>query len=182
MDLYLAIRLKAFLAVTKPDKPYLVRKTIRWYSKTFSTPIKVVEGLPLEEVFQAFYEEHYEEMDSEARESEKEDLLLSDEDRYRRMLEAEAEEAESFDCARFIAEDERRQKKEATLKSESKKLGSIVPGGVTAGAPIVATEAGVKIQDLPKAMPPAITMNFMDADEFEDELEGFGSMKQPEKP
>lgn len=36
---------------------------MRWYSKTFHTPLPMVADIPLDEMFQAYYEEMYEKME-----------------------------------------------------------------------------------------------------------------------
>jgi hypothetical protein len=65
-----AVRLAALQVVfdsrrKKPkevDPEYYLRRIFRWYSKTFATPLHEVEELPLSDVLQHYWEEHYEDM------------------------------------------------------------------------------------------------------------------------
>lgn len=97
MEALEAIKVLAFRTVQQPDTAYLTRRLHRWYSKTFHVPLEKAEELPLEDVWQVFFEEKYEDMSPDELEAEKQEILLSDEDRSRRAIEAEALEAEMFE-------------------------------------------------------------------------------------
>lgn len=43
----------------EPSYEFSRRSIFRWYSKTFNTPLHVVNTLPIFDVFQAYYEDHY---------------------------------------------------------------------------------------------------------------------------
>lgn len=69
MDPFKAIKLKAARSVwnSKQDNPkddddYVRFRIVRWYSKTFHTPLSEVEDLPFIEVFEAFTLESYEDL------------------------------------------------------------------------------------------------------------------------
>ena len=100
MDFYHALQCVAMQAVLNPDRDAWLRHVVRWYSKTFHTPIADVEQLPMDEVLLAYYESSFEEMEDDEREEHVHKLLETDEQRAaRERLEAKAEEAgdELFD-------------------------------------------------------------------------------------
>lgn len=49
--------------VTAPDADYEYRRVVRWYAKTFHTPIALVREIPFEELLQDYYESVYEDME-----------------------------------------------------------------------------------------------------------------------
>ncbi len=49
--------------VTAPDAEYEYRRVVRWYAKTFHTPIAQVREIPFEELLQDYYESVYEDME-----------------------------------------------------------------------------------------------------------------------
>lgn len=50
----------ALAGAVKPDAESNLRFVMRWYSKTFSTPLHVVaDELPIEDIWLAFFEERY---------------------------------------------------------------------------------------------------------------------------
>ncbi len=61
-----ALGLVALQGIAAPDMAAQTRHVLRWYSKTFSTPLHVVQNLiPLEDVWMAYFEEKYEAMEPE---------------------------------------------------------------------------------------------------------------------
>lgn len=77
-----AIGLLALQSVAAPDMAAQTRHVLRWYSKTFSTPLHVVEQIiPLEDVWQAFFEEKYEALEPEELEQAVKDALTPPEER-----------------------------------------------------------------------------------------------------
>jgi hypothetical protein len=176
-----AIRIRAFRAVTAPNLEYLTRRVIRWYSKTFSTPIDRVEELPLEDIFQAYYEDHYESLDPDGREAECEDLLTTDEQRLQQILSEEAAEAEMFEMARIVAAEEAQKK--ARPKSGPKSEEQIT--AMTHPVPGLLKEIKESREsDLPvsKPLPPAIEMKFMEESDLQAEIARFESLADGRKP
>lgn len=93
MNLWEAIRIQALQSVMKSSAEYEIRKLFRWYSKTFHTPLKEVEDLPLEQIVRDYWESQYENMD----EGELEyaiTALVTDEHERLCQEEAEAEEVQ----------------------------------------------------------------------------------------
>jgi hypothetical protein len=62
MDQIRALQIIALKEVLSENqsKDFQLRSIFRWYSKTFHTPLHVVEGLPEFDVLQAYFEDHYE--------------------------------------------------------------------------------------------------------------------------
>jgi hypothetical protein len=179
MDVYQAIRIRALRSVLSPDSSYLIRKIIRWYSKTFHMPLAQVEDIPIEDLLQAYWEERYEGMSEDQLAAEREELLTSPEARYERILAEEAEEAEMFEMGKIVAAEEAAKKRAQVSKPSDQPL---TPLQHQTPQPIrELPEADLPVTKLPKEMPPGITMTFVDDATFEAELEGYGTMAQPER-
>lgn len=167
MDVYSAIRISAFRAVQEEDREYALRKMMRWYSKTFHTPLPQVEEIPLEDIAQAYFEERYAEMDDRQLEQELAELKKTPEEVYQQMLKEEADEAEMFQMARMVAEEAKRSR--AAVKQKD---GTIAPVQHAATRlPTMVPEA-----DLPKALPvppPDLTMSFTTDAALEAEIAAF---------
>lgn len=179
MDLYKAIRIRAMKAVLDPDPQYTVRRVLRWYSKTFRTALADVEELPLEDVFQAYYEEMYEDMSPDHRDRERQELLITDEERSRMIAVEEAQEAELFEMGKVFAAEEAEKKRAASTKSGDQKIAEIQHHGTGPFKPRDLPESDLPV---PAKIPAGISMTFLDEAEFEKELDGFGVMAQPKKP
>lgn len=64
MHVFEAVRVIALRNVVKENNPdYFMRRVYRWYSKTFHTPLHVVDELPPEFILQHYWEEHFEDME-----------------------------------------------------------------------------------------------------------------------
>lgn len=182
MDRYHALRLKALLAVMRPERDYFLRKIHRWYSKTFHTPIAEVEEIPIDVILEALYEEKYEAMTSQELDEERQEMLVTEEQRRQEMMDAEVEEAEAFDFAALIALEEMAKKKKAPQTAKPADPGQLASPGPKEG-PISPRPRQEKESVLPTPkLLPAISMKFVDESEFDDELDGFGAMAQPPKP
>ena len=76
MDAYRAIKLIALRDVLKERTPESMwRKICRFYSKTFHTPLHLVETLPKLDVAQAYFEEAYDNMEEKDLQNELHELL-----------------------------------------------------------------------------------------------------------
>lgn len=179
MDLFQAIRLRALKAVLHPDREYLIRRTLRWYSKTFHTPLHVVEEMPVEDVIVAYYEEQYAQMSEDQLAAEKEELLTPDEVRTARIIAEEAEEAEMFEMSQIVAAEEAAKKRAEVTKAATQKLADLQHQPLGPIKPHDLPESD--LPKVPREMPEGITMSFVDDADFEAELEGFGAMGQPER-
>lgn len=93
-DVIKSARLLAMQAVKTDlvDPQYFFRLVFRWYSKTFSTPLHIVEELPLEDVLQHYFESKYETLEPlELEEELKAILETAAERKEREQKEAEEE-------------------------------------------------------------------------------------------
>jgi hypothetical protein len=173
-----ALRLVALRLIHKPDREFFLRRVMRWYSKTFHTPLERVEEIPTDDLLRVWYEEQYLAMSPDDLERERVDLLTTSQQRYEQILTECADEAEMFVTSQVIAAEEARAKLEAKKAKEQKIAEPQAKSGPI--RPVTMPET-----DLPRVssnVPPDITMNFMDEKSFEAELNGFGAMGQPTKP
>jgi hypothetical protein len=90
-----ATKTKALKAIVKPDMAASLRRIFRWYSKTFSTPLHIVDDLPLEDILQAYFEDMYENMEAPLLEAEIATMSMSPAER-KALGEEEEEEEEDF--------------------------------------------------------------------------------------
>lgn len=156
MNKYEALRLVALQGAYKPDAESNVRYVMRWYSKTFHTPLHEVYDLPLEDVWLAFYEERYQALEKEDLEDEVAKALESPAARHEREMEDEAEKASALEFAKMS---EAMNKVAKTVDKVKETIGSM------------------KVPEV--ALPPAapvieenIQMEFVDPEEMEKLLGG----------
>ena len=177
MNHYDALKLLALRAVMKPDGDAHFRSICRWYSVTFHTPLHMVEELPEDDVLTAYYEKTYEDLEDAEKDELLRALLESDEEKKQKLLEKDREAAESFEFARRLAAEERQRAaktKVAEVQVERK--------------PSMFSAADRRESRLPQETPaqtfeklePDVSIKFVDAGEFEKELEGFGTMSPKE--
>lgn len=93
MDPVHAIKLLALEAVKKETADYNIRVVLRWYSKTFHTPLPIVEKMPIYEVLQHYFEEMYAGMEPDKLHEELIELTETDEERRERLRLEAADEA-----------------------------------------------------------------------------------------
>lgn len=181
MDLYRAIRLLAMRSAIKPSQADLVDRIYRWYSRTYFTPLEQAYEIPQEEVLRIYFEDRYLEMRESELEQEKADLLETEEDRQARILKEEEEAYEADQFAQMVAKEEQERASSQAAPTELKSVHT--QGSPFAPAP-PKNEALLgstnKEAELPAiaAIPPNITMTFIDEEELQKEIEGFGSMGQ----
>jgi hypothetical protein len=79
-------RLLALKDVLTGTAEYQHRRILRWYSRTFATPLHDVEQLPLEYVLQHYYESFWEKAEPEELEEARVDALKTPEDRWEEQM------------------------------------------------------------------------------------------------
>lgn len=182
MNYFKALRLQALKTVLDPDDEYRIRHIFRWYSQRFHTPLHEVYDLPQDDILEAFYESTYEEMNENERQSELQDLLMTEEEEKALQRSRDVERYEAYKFARFSAEDEKdreRRKKLAELQKDKKPaFAAQAPGKM---APATAMPSAPKPGD-PVKFEPDVEVKFVSADTFEAELEGAGTFGMPGKP
>lgn len=184
MDLYRAIRLLAMRSVIRPSQADLVDRIYRWYSRTYFTPLEAAYEIPQEEVLRIYFEDRYLEMKELELEQEKAELLETEEDRQARILQEEERAYEADEFARMVAQEEQDKARAKATSAELKPVHD--PGSPFAPAPPkneALLGAVEKEANLPSMAPilPNITMTFIDEEELQKEIEGFGDMGQPPK-
>lgn len=141
MNIYDAIRAIALRDVVKQDdSEYAIRKVLRWYSKTFHTPLHLAEELPIEYVLQAYWEENYENLGPEELMAEVDDFSKSE---AQRLEEQKAADAAIADDLLFLRTIEQRQQQTANTLSK------------------IETSVA-KLEDVVGKIPPDVTMTFDD--------------------
>ena len=95
-----SIKIRALRAVLKPDINSAMRRLFRWYSSTYSTPLHLVDRLPIEDILTAWFEEHFANLEGPLLDKEIHLMSLSAEER---AAEYDSEEAMADAFAAQIA-------------------------------------------------------------------------------
>jgi hypothetical protein len=101
--MYEALRIIALRGAYKPDSESNLRYVMRWYSKTFHTPLHEVYDLPLEDIWMAFFEERYHDMEREDLEEEVRKALESPAAAREREMGEEVEKASELSFQKMSA-------------------------------------------------------------------------------
>lgn len=146
------IQVLALHAVVREDGDYNLRSVFRWYSKTFATPLHVVETLPIEDVLRHYFEAKYEDLEEEHLAAEIKRLATPPETALRQRLAEDADDAEVAELAALAPET--RKVSEPVPDPLAEKLAELRKGleGTTQ-----------RLEDL-QSLPEGITMTF-DEDE-----------------
>ncbi len=122
-------RILALAAVLTPesDPEYFLRRVFRWYSREFHTPLHEVERLPIDDVFQHYYECRWED-DLEKLETPQGELvrrdideLLLEEDEATALEEAKAAEEAELDEIIHIKNEQEAKKAQKRAAKQAKK-------------------------------------------------------------
>jgi hypothetical protein len=187
MDLIKAIQLRALsnVILDDDDAEYRLRFVFRWYSKAFATPLHQVPDLPLTDVLTAYFEERYESMTDEERETERARLVETNEERKAREAAEAAEASEADAFAREVEAQEARKmearQKAGVIVDQEKKSGQLVIETMGGGsARVVSEEELATNRSMIAEEAPAISMTFVDDAAFEELVNGHGTMGQPD--
>jgi hypothetical protein len=101
------LRLLALYNVIHEPGDYNLRFIFRWYSKTFATPLHVVEALPLHDVLIHYFECHYEGLNDSELEDEIRRLTMSTEKLARLKREEDAADADAYEYGRIAEQEEK---------------------------------------------------------------------------
>jgi hypothetical protein len=198
MDLLKALQLQALGHVLlDPEKrkdsreyrEYWLRHIFRWYSKTFHTPLHVVDAIPLHDILIAYFEERYEGMNEEQLEEERALMCETDIERKKRLADEANAEAEMEEYLRDTEKKEQARLARIAAKQGGQKLAE----GEAPGQLVMETMGGgkariVRADEMPgleapvaQSQPPLISIAFPTDLDFEAQLEGPGTMGQPDK-
>lgn len=192
MDPFKSLRTVALRDVLLEPPEYHLRMVRRWYSKTFFVPLPDVELMPETEIFQAFYEEKYENLkkgakdhpeDAEALETELDLLLETEEETMTRSMREEELKYENrvFDQQ---VDAQAAAQQHAEVEKRAKQQAKALDGSV----PRPAKQADI-LDGLPAAPPkilPSIKMKFAVEEDFqrlldEDSAGNLGSVPSTRK-
>lgn len=165
-----AIQVLAAEAVKERDPEYLERYIMRWYSKTFFTPMSQVAEIPLQEIYQHFFEEYYENLQSEDDEKfakEIAELIETDEERQTRL---KAEAAEELAAQQLIKASEVQNASIAGIKDGEKPKG---PKPKLKGTDNQGAMMPESIE-----LPPDVDIQFALAEDFEKMINGLSSFHE----
>lgn len=173
-----ATRLLAFRAVNKRDPEYVFRHILRWYSRTFNTPLHEVEELPIDEVMTHFFECRYEDMSDHELDEEEEDLLLTDAEKKAKKEKQKNDEVDDDDFYELM-------KAQASGSSPGTKPVTADGAIVTAeplplGLPANFQKLADTAEAAEKQIPPDIKMTFVSDKELED-MESWDLLGPPSK-
>jgi vacuolar-type H+-ATPase subunit I/STV1 len=167
------LKILSIHGVINEDGDYTLRHIFRWYSKTFSTPLHVVEALPLEDVLQAYFEEHYEGMNEVEREQEVAHLLETEESLRKRQQAEDGMDADTFEFSKKLGPSPQLDKAAQAVNEvhqAADQVGSALKELTKVMNPVETIKEEInKI----KKIPSDISMKFIDTDdEFDEMLEG----------
>jgi hypothetical protein len=114
-----ALQLRAAAAVYRPDEEAWHRHVLRWYSKTFATPLTEVYELPIDFVLTHYFEGVLEAMDEETRHETCSEWVMTPEER--KALRTDEEKAEEADAEFFEKLEAGVEKGEAKVPKERPK-------------------------------------------------------------
>ena len=163
-----ALRLIALKGAIKPDLESNTRFVLRWYSKTFNTPLPDVYNIPVEDVWLAYFEERYHGMEPEELEHEVEMALEDPDARKEREMADEVEKASELDFAK-MAENMANMAKAVEKVKDMATLAVPAPASIAPEAPL--------------PLEPDIEMEFITPEDMEKLLDGgMATETKPPKP
>lgn len=158
------------------DEGYLLRKIFRTYSKNFSTPLHVVESLPLYDVLLNFFENLFEEMEKKDLENERLDVIETDEEILARQKQEDREDAELFEIAKETVAQEKADLSTLKLPGEKSRLMEAVKG-MTKDVELI-NDSLKEIREAPQG----IRMIFDETlDDGDLDRDSFGLLDEPKK-
>lgn len=92
LSFYEIVKINALDSVIQKDQEYMIRHILRWYSKTFHTPLPQVEDIPFVEVLTAYYEERFENMEEQDLKEERIKNSMSPEEWAKKLQEEETQD------------------------------------------------------------------------------------------
>jgi len=132
------LRAIALHGVVKDTDDFQLRSILRWYSKTFHTPLHEVDDLPLDHILTSYYESTYEDMKPPELEDAIAEILLSPEERKKRANEKARQDAEAEDYAKKVE------------KAQPKALPEVIPTQGSLMDQLKAFKAQLKNAQTPK--------------------------------
>lgn len=173
MNYWDSFRYIALKNVLNPDTDFYLRRLMRWYSKTFHTPLHIVEEeIPIEHVLLAYFEEKYESLEPDDIEDLKLELLETPEEKAEKLALADEEDATEFAFAEMtknqVLDTEKKPKKIDPMQHLNNIANSFNKFSKTMDkvGKELSNMAKDSKEDFPD-LPPDVDMSFPDDDEFE---------------
>ncbi|MDE1868157.1 MAG: hypothetical protein KGI08_10675 [Thaumarchaeota archaeon] len=104
MEYFEALEINAMKSVINPDEEAKIRQILRWYSKTFHTPLHECYDLPFDEILTHYYEEIFTDMEDVERNAKLERLSMTEEEWELYLKNKQSEEDEFIKAAEEEAE------------------------------------------------------------------------------
>ncbi len=182
MHLVEAIRLCSLYAVVShknkkvEDQEYALRRIFRWYSKTYHTPLHMVDQLPLMDVLTAYWEEEFEGLEAPDLEQAVEEVLVDPEMTRKKQIEEDWVDAEAYEIGVEELEAQNKALKKRKLEEIAAPRKDKAPGMGQLRSP----ESSLPT---PSTKAPEIAMQFVSEEDMDMESDdvGFGLMEPPKK-
>lgn len=186
LDYYKTLRILAMREVTRDASTpeYALRRIMRWYSKEFSTPLHVVNDLPLHDVLTHYYEANYENLseDNDKLIDEMRELSMTDDEQAAEQARKDRAEYEDYLFNKETEEEAEVQqaKKKKKLEEDAKKpkKAPVFQAPSAAMSPAMSVEGARIVPDISKEPEPEIKMTFIDLEEL-DRLSETDSLEIP---
>ena len=160
IDLEPALHIKAIALdeVRRVTPGSRLRHVYRWYSAKFATPLHTVHQLPFTDIFTAYFEDQFEQLDSEDLEAERQLIIETAGQRQARIEALEAEESSERDFADFA-------------DAEAKRLENTAVPAQAPVRPIAHPHKEAPEAEMPepeRGIPPDVTVKFVEEGFFDD--------------
>jgi len=174
MDPIEALRIIALRGAVKPDWASNERFVMRWYSKTFHTPLHMVYDLPLSDIWLTYFEELYKSADQEFLDEEVAKLFETPEQRAERERLENAEKVSEYEFAKMSEQAAAKNKANLeNLAQKTKVIKDLIPKMEELADQFkVESLSETQPEPLNQPLEPDIEMEFVDPDEMEKILSG----------
>lgn len=134
----------------------------RWYSKTFATPLHLVDDLPRLDVYRAYFSEHYEGL-GEAELNKELEEVLQPQDELQRALEKSASDSDMDKLEKeAILQNQALKEKKKTPKKELASISNKLADSVK--------ELGEALGKIPQTVDEGFALDFGDSLRFDNNL------------
>lgn len=163
MSLFESLNLIALKGAVKPDGLSTMRYVMRWYSKTFHTPLHYVESeIPIADVWLAFYEEKYQGLSREELEEYISLALETPEQRAERLTNEARDQISEAEFAKMTEDAAKKKAVEAAVAKP------VVPASLLNQVPVLPE---VSLPE-PDFVQPDIEIEFMNPADMDKIMDG----------
>ena len=135
----------------------------RWYSKTFATPLHLVDDLPRLDIYRAYFSEHYEAL-GEAELNKELEEVLQPQDELQRALEKSAldSDMDKLEKEAILQNKALKEKKKVVPKKELDAIGNKLADSVK--------ELGEALGKIPQTVDEGFALDFGDSLKFDNNI------------